>query len=383
MCASPRVLLTVSGTIPVDLDAQVGVGRRPRADYRVIAQALDADVVDTERALHETGFLGALMHRLGGAGLLLAWYCFRHRRRYDVLFTDGEQVGIPLAALTRVFGRSGRAHVMIVHILSVRKKGALMRALRLTGQIDRYVVYCTSQAQFARDELGIPADRVVLSTFMVDTEFFAPDRVDVERRRMICSAGLERRDYPTLMDAVDGLDVEVVIAAASPWSKQADSSAGHTLPANVEVRRLSLYELRELYARAAFVVMPLVNVEFQAGITTILEAMAMARPVICTRTPGQTDTIVEGETGLYVPPGDAAALRSAIERLLADPEEAARLGNRARRWAVEHADVEVYARASRAWSAISAFGDLSALPPPPTFALCHRSTTWRASRPLG
>ena len=252
-----RVLLTVSGTIPADLDAQVAAGRRPRADYRAIARALDADVVDTERALHETGRLGALLHRLGGAGLLLAWYCFRHRRRYDVLFTDGEQVGIPLAALTRVFGRSGRAHVMIVHILSVRKKAALMRALRLTGQIDRYVVYCTSQAQFARDELGVPAGRVVLSTFMVDTGFFAPDRVDVERRRMICSAGLERRDYPTLMDAVDGLDVDVVIAAASPWSKQADSSAGRTLPSNVEVRRLSLYELRELYAQAAFVVMPL------------------------------------------------------------------------------------------------------------------------------
>ena len=344
MCASPRVLLTVSGAIPSDLDDQVAAGRRPRADYRVIARALDADVVDIRRALAETGRFGAAVHRLGGTGPLLAWYCFRHRRRYDVLFTDGEQVGIPLAALTRVFGRSGRAHVMIVHILSVRKKASVIRVLRLAGQIDRYIVYCSSQAQFARDQLGIPADRVVLSTFMVDTEFFAPDRVDAEPRRMICSAGLERRDYPTLMDAVDGLDVEVVIAAASPWSKQADSSAGHALPANVVVRRLNLYELRELYAQAAFVVMPLVDVEFQAGITTILEAMAMARPVICTRTLGQTDTIADGETGIYVPPGDPAALRAAIERLLADRDEAARLGERARRWAVDYADIEVYAR---------------------------------------
>jgi glycosyltransferase involved in cell wall biosynthesis len=89
--------------------------------------------------------------------------------------------------------------------------------------------------------------------------------------------------------------------------------------------------------------MPLVEVDFQAGITTILEAMSMGRPVLCTRTSGQTDTIVDGETGAYVPPGDAVALRDAIVRWLADPAEVARLGGHAREWAVEHADVSVYA----------------------------------------
>jgi glycosyltransferase involved in cell wall biosynthesis len=179
---------------------------------------------------------------------------------------------------------------------------------------------------------------------MVDTHFFDPERVSTTRRRMICSAGLERRDYPTLMQAVEGLDVEVVIAAASPWSKQEDSSAAHTLPANVQIRRLDLYDLRQLYAESAFVVMPLVEVDFQAGITTILEAMSMALPVVCTRTTGQTDTIRDGETGVYVAPGNARALRAAIERLLASEDDAGRLGANARRWAVVHADIETYAQ---------------------------------------
>ena len=121
---------------------------------------------------------------------------------------------------------------------------------------------------------------------------------------MICAAGLERRDYPTLMEAVDGLDVRVVIAAASPWSTKSDSTENRDIPSNVEVRRLSLFELRDLYAASRFVVMPLFDVEFQAGITTILEAMSMGHAVVCTRTEGQTDTIIEGETGLYVRPGD-------------------------------------------------------------------------------
>jgi glycosyltransferase involved in cell wall biosynthesis len=336
-------LLTVSGSIPPDLDEQIAAGKRPRADYRMIAAAADADVVDVDRALAESGRVGRALHRAGGAGVLLAWYAFRNRRRFEVLLTDGEQVGIPLALLTRLFGRGGSAHVMIVHILSVPKKARLVRSARIAGQVDRYVVYCTRQAEFIRDEFGVPDDHIVLSTFMVDSEFFAPGTVAVERRRLICSAGLERRDYPTFMDAVDGLDVDVVIAAASPWSKQDDSSAGRALPANVEIRRLSLFELRELYAASAFVVMPLLEVDFQAGITTILEAMAMELPVVCTRTAGQTDTVVEGQTGTYVAPADPVALRSAIVRLLDDEAETARLGSNARQWVVERADIGVYA----------------------------------------
>jgi glycosyltransferase involved in cell wall biosynthesis len=337
------LLLTVSGTIPADLDEQVAEGRRPRADYRVIADVTGADVVDVERALAASGRMGRLLHRVGGSGLLLGWYAFRHRAQYEVVLTDGEQAGIPLALLTRLLGRRGTRHVMIVHILSVPKKARLLRIARLAGQIDCYISYCTAQTAFVRDAFGVPESRIAQTPFMVDTKFFDIGRVPAARQRMICSAGLERRDYPTLMDAVDGLDVRVVIAAASPWSKQHDSSAGRALPENVEVRRLNLFELRQLYSEAAFVVMPLVDVDFQAGITTILEAMSMGHAVVCTRTPGQTDTIIDGETGVYVPPGDAAAMRGAIEWLLDDEREAGRLGRNAREWAVARADIEVYA----------------------------------------
>ena len=147
---------------------------------------------------------------------------------------------------------------------------------------------------------------------------------------VLCSVGLEFRDYPTLMEAVEGLDCEVIIAAASPWSKRDDSTAGQDIPANVTVRRFSQYELRELYAVSQFVIMPLYNVNFQAGITTILEAMAMEKAIVCSRTPGQTDVIQAGETGLYVTPEDPKMLRAAIEQLLDNPEEARTLGQAGR-----------------------------------------------------
>lgn len=52
--------------------------------------------------------------------------------------------------------------------------------------------------------------------------------------------------------------------------------------------------------------------------------------MVVSRARGQVDLVREGETGLSVPPGDPRALRGAIERLLADPEEAARMGKAGR-----------------------------------------------------
>ena len=341
------VLLTVSGVIPTDLDRDIERGLRPRADYRVMADHFDADIIDADEATAATGRTGRLIRRLAGVGGVLAWYCFRMRRRYDVIVTDGEQVGLPLALLGRIFGRGTARHLMIVHILSPPKKATLMRAARLASRVDHYAVYCSEQQRFIHEQFGVPEARILVTPFMVDTGFFDPSNVDSEdaqtTRPTICSAGLERRDYDTLIAAVEQIDVDVVIAAASPWSKRADSTAGRELPENVEVRKLNLFELRTLYSESTLVVMPLDDVDFQAGITTILEAMSMAKPVVCTRTPGQTDTLIEGATGRYVPIGDAAELRRVIEELLGDPAQVSRLGDAAREWAITHADVERYA----------------------------------------
>jgi glycosyltransferase involved in cell wall biosynthesis len=348
MTNAPRrsVLLTVSGTIPSDLEAEIAAGRRPRVDYVEMARAFDADLLDYVAAESEAGRTGRLIRRAFGRNAALAWRVFQLRHQYEVIVTDGEQVGLPYAALAGVLPRRGAAaHVMIAHILSVPKKVALYRTLRLGRRIDEMIVYASAQGQFIVERLRFPADRVTLSTFMVDTRFFSTDDVAPSTRApMICSAGLEFRDYPTMLEAVRGLDADVVLAAASPWSKRASELDGVEVPANVRIVRLDLFQLRQLYADASIVVMPLRETDFQAGVTTLLEAMAMARPIVCTRTTGQTDVIVDGETGRYVPVGDAVALRATMRELLADPEQRRRLGDAARDWVVRSADIEEYVR---------------------------------------
>lgn len=344
MSADRPVLLTVSGTIPADLAEQIGTGSRPRVDYLEMAEAFDADLLDHPGAVAATGRVGRLLARVAGANAALAWACFRQRTRYRVIFTDGEQVGIPLAALLW-FARRRPRHVMIGHVLSTRTKSLLHRLLRLQRRVDTVLVYASTQERFAIEHLGYEPAQVVLHPFMVDTRFWQPDPTPppAGERPTICAVGKELRDYATLAEAARGLDVDVVLATASPWSRRKDGVAELDVPANVRVGKFDMAGLRDLYARSALVVVPLQETDFQAGITTILEAMAMGRAVVCSRTTGQQDTIVDGETGVYVPPGDVAALRAAIERLLADDAERARLGANARAWVVGHADIARYA----------------------------------------
>ena len=337
-----NTLLSVSGVIPSDLEAQVADGKRPQADYVEMARQFGADLVDFAKARSLHPRLGPLIERIGGPHLLLAWTCFRLSRRYDTVVTDGEQIGLPLALLTRFSLRRRMRHLMIVHVLSVRKKVHLARTFRLTSQIDMLVVYSSWQKMFIERELHVPAHKVVLSTFMVDTSFFSPDRVSPNPRNAVCSAGLEHRDYATLIDATEALPIDVIVASGSPWSKRPDLLRGRDIPANVHVSTLTLFELRQLYADCKFVVVPLSPVLFQAGVTTILEAMAMGKAVICSKTPGQCDVIQHERTGLYVEPGDPEALRAAIERLIDDPELTERLGAAGRAW-VERADIQRYA----------------------------------------
>jgi type III pantothenate kinase len=58
--------------------------------------------------------------------------------------------------------------------------------------------------------------------------------------------------------------------------------------------------------------------------------MAYGRPVVASAVGGLVDAIDDGVTGLLVPPGDAGALRAAIERLLGDADLRGRLGKAAR-----------------------------------------------------
>ena len=64
--------------------------------------------------------------------------------------------------------------------------------------------------------------------------------------------------------------------------------------------------------------------------SVLLDAMELTQPIVATAAGGIPEVVVDGETGVLVPPRDATALAAAIVRLLRDPERQARLGAAAR-----------------------------------------------------
>jgi glycosyltransferase involved in cell wall biosynthesis len=88
-----------------------------------------------------------------------------------------------------------------------------------------------------------------------------------------------------------------------------------------------------LYDEAAVVVCPSRREGF--GVVCA-EAMAHGRPVVATAVGGLLDLVADGETGLLVPPRDPQALRTALERLLANDDLRAQLGAAAREHVARH-----------------------------------------------
>jgi len=354
----PRVLVVVGTDVARDSSAG------PRRDYSVLARRLDANIIDLGEI--RRSWFARLVRRLAGNGPAQAWLAFRQRQDVDVIITDGEHSGIPLALLLRL-ARSRVGHVTIGHRLTSRKKQFFLRVLRAHARMDRIALHSRHQHEFARTKLRIPTRRLALLPYQVDAEFWSP--MDVPEERLVVSAGLEHRDYPTLLRAAQGLDAKVVIGAASNWSRH--DFAASTIPANVQISAFGYTDLRDLYSRASVIVVPLVDVDNQAGVTTILEAMAMGKPVIVSQSRGQTDVVEDRRgparglprerpvslarllaagrgldlepTGFYVPPGDADALRRALEYLLRNPEERQRLGRAGRRLAEQLFTVDEFA----------------------------------------
>jgi glycosyltransferase involved in cell wall biosynthesis len=262
-------------------------------------------------------------------------------RHVDAVFSDSESIGIPLALAMRATGRR-TSHLMLAHHLTNGRKPALIRRFRLDRHIDRIVLHSPRQVELAVRELGIPAGKLVLDPYYADTDFWQP-RPEVPEEPLVVAAGREHRDYATLAAACEGLPVRAFVAAGSTHSPSATTHMPERWPEGFEVGTAGPVELRDLYARAAVVVVPVVESDFQAGVTVVLEAMAMGKAVVATAARGWAGVIQDGVDGLLVPPGDPDALRQALSRVVDDRGLRARLGQAARQAAVARFSLPAYA----------------------------------------
>jgi glycosyltransferase involved in cell wall biosynthesis len=324
-----------------ELEEEAAAGERPRTPYVELAKALDADVIDADFLSRR----GRSLSRIGAgvAGIVEGQVVetFLRRRRYQHVVAFADRIGLELALLFKL-ARSRRDLVLVSNWLMGASKRVFFERGRVQSHLGTIIGYGSVQLAMAGASYGFSPDQLHLVLQPVDEFFWQPmgdGVVDDLISAVGCVTGF--RDYPTLIAATRDLDVRVQLAVGSLILSSDHkheravafqrSVPSEDLPKNVSYEfDLPPIALRALYARSRFVVLPLENVDFDAGVTSITEAMAMGKAVIATRTRGQVDVLRDGVDGLYVPPKDPGALREAIEHLLANPAEAERMGQAGR-----------------------------------------------------
>jgi len=340
---SRRISVVVGGALDETLRQEVREGKRPRIDVLEMESRFGARVIDFGSLQREAGMDRKARLTLGLArktrlwSPLLAYHALRSVRNDDVIYATGEDVGYPLALLMRA--RRVNKPRLVVRLDQPMLGRTISRRLfsdlyvhHALKRIDKVGCHSNVQAQYLRSVVGVLAAALGLLPPKVDTRFFSPERAGTSRapdfvpeEPYILSAGLEMRDYTTLIEAVRGLSVSLVIGASSPWS-HFRFSYDRRLPPNVHVASFTPVQMRKLYRSARFVVVPIKPTLRTCGITVVLEAWAMEKGVIVSRTIGQLDYAEENETVLFASPGDVEEMRTKIVHLLENPEEAERLG---------------------------------------------------------
>lgn len=266
------------------------------------------------------------------------------RGDYDAIVAWESKNGLPLA-LFRWLGRD-RCPPLVLLTFSAKQNAARFGAIvrRWLRYVDHLTVPSEWEAAYYTRTLGLPAERVSVCHLGAYDRWSGLPSVATPPGAeggvpYLFSGGLTDRDYQTLLGAVTGSGIRTIIATR-PY-------IGRRLPMPAEVKisdLLSGAEYATTVAGAQAVVIPLKPVNHAAGLSLILDAMALGRPVICSAIPAVRDYVEEGVTGLLAPPCDVDAMRTAIRYLLEHPAEAGAMGQAARRRFEERHTFEAFAR---------------------------------------
>jgi D-inositol-3-phosphate glycosyltransferase len=234
----------------------------------------------------------------------------------------------------------------------------------LVDRVDHVIATCADEV-FELRRLGLDPDRATVVPCGVDTACFTPrgpaEGRGAPRHRLVCVGRLvERKGFDDVIRAVATVPDTELILVGGPDAGELDTDA--------DVRRLQARAAEHgvadrvvLRGRLAPDRMPALLRSADAVVCTPwyepfgivpLEAMACGVPVVAAAVGGLTDTVVDGVTGVHVPPRDPDRLATVLRELLADPARRRRLAaagaERARRryrWSRIGAETEaVYQR---------------------------------------
>jgi glycosyltransferase involved in cell wall biosynthesis len=277
-----------------------------------------------------------LVHRPlpDGDGLLGAFRAWRAatRERADVLMvsTDVPRL-MRLCALSVVLPR--RFRLVSLDIVLGEPRTAWQRVLArvkkfLLRQVDQFIVFQHDLGGYDR-YYGVSPRRSVTVPFKANVwerERQAPLSIGDDGHLLF--VGRTYRDVPTFLQAVAraGVPCAMVRHAQHATAHGTDFSVGERPPSLREIVHDGSHESwLELIANSRGIVLAIQpGVICAAGISTLLDAFVLGKPVVISDCPATRGFVGEGEVAL-VPPGDVEALATALRRVSEDEDYRASL----------------------------------------------------------
>ena len=243
--------------------------------------------------------------------------------RSDVIWTHTEQEWLSAALMLLMNGKRDTQPLLLAQSVWLIDKwpnyGVLRRWFyrKLIGRADLLTTLARDNAELCREYFGREATQLFYGLNTRDFPVQQPKAWQPNTPLRIAAIGNDRdRDWETLIKAV-GNDPRFAVRLAT---RRRIPRALRSL--NVQVAPAAgLKKQRELYDWADVVVVPLRPNTHASGITVMLEAAAVGKPMVVTNVGGLEDYF-SARAAAYVPPFDADALREALLGLIASPDQA-------------------------------------------------------------
>ena len=264
---------------------------------------------------------------------------------YDVVYS-GSQYDTMLLSILRRMGLFRKHIVATMHQVPRGLIGRPSIFRFLFGSHDRLLCLSEEIQRDLIERVRMPRQKVDLVGWAVDLDFYKIEESPAGPP-LALSAGKTKRDYDTLAKAFSGLNCRLEIYCSAQSAPQMEPFSNiqvfYDTESPTESTTLGFSQLLERYRDSLLVAIPLQATEVMgrtSGTTSLLEAMAMGRPVVMT-TNSFLDIEKEG-VGFFVEPSDIEGWREAVSYLVNHPDEAKEMGRRARRLCEDRFDLVDY-----------------------------------------
>jgi glycosyltransferase involved in cell wall biosynthesis len=259
--------------------------------------------------------------------------------RYDLVLANNIAAILPLA-LVHSFLHKSKPILVGVDISASRAGPNLTRIFKVAVKsMDAIICYTSAQRSWWANNVGFTKSIFIPYGWGFADVRYAPESVinalldaaKTDDTDYVFSGGYIARDYKTLLRAASDLSLRVVLVVGFDPITGKNGLEDVVLSEKVKVYSdIPPSHFRELMSKARIVVLAMQDKPYCAGTMVLLNAMAMGKPIIVTRTAGTIDYVEDGKTALLVEPGNVSQLKEKISLILKDVDLQRTLGKNAR-----------------------------------------------------